>query len=406
MGKTFLSLFSAFKKEELCQLYVYPSFPNVDAVNSCYRITDRDAVKAIVPGLRTGGEVSAHEYTGNMIENKIDGMLYAKKSNDSAFKRIARDIVWKCSNWYSRELREWLNREAPDCIFLAPGYAGFIYDVALKIADARHIPIITYICDDYYVTDTANTWLVRYQQSFLRKKIYQTMKQSRLMIAISEEIKTKYIKEFAVDCTLIMTGANAGMFDCVTYQRPFKKFSYFGNIVLNRKESLVDIGKVLDEINLERGTDYQLNIYTRRAESSEFKGIKSIRICGFVTGEAFTKAFAEADCLVHVESFDKEMVDLVSGSISTKIADSLASGIPMLSYAPSGIASVEHLRRNNCAFIVDNYDCLKNTICQILDDDEKRRQISQNAIRTAEKYHASDKNSEYLKTLIKKIVGV
>ena len=30
MGKTFLSLFSQFDKEELCQLYIYPVIPNED----------------------------------------------------------------------------------------------------------------------------------------------------------------------------------------------------------------------------------------------------------------------------------------------------------------------------------------------------------------------------------------
>ena len=31
MGKTFLSLFSAFRPEELCQLYLYPAVPDTAA---------------------------------------------------------------------------------------------------------------------------------------------------------------------------------------------------------------------------------------------------------------------------------------------------------------------------------------------------------------------------------------
>lgn len=37
MGKTFLSLFSAFRPEELCQLYLYPAVPDTACCGSYYR---------------------------------------------------------------------------------------------------------------------------------------------------------------------------------------------------------------------------------------------------------------------------------------------------------------------------------------------------------------------------------
>ncbi len=43
MGKTFLSLFSAFRPEELCQLYLYPAVPDTACCGSYYRFTDREA---------------------------------------------------------------------------------------------------------------------------------------------------------------------------------------------------------------------------------------------------------------------------------------------------------------------------------------------------------------------------
>ena len=46
MGKTFLSLFTEFKKEELCQLYIYPTLPDVVVCNSYYRITDRNVLQS------------------------------------------------------------------------------------------------------------------------------------------------------------------------------------------------------------------------------------------------------------------------------------------------------------------------------------------------------------------------
>ena len=64
MGKTLMSLFSEFKKEELMQLYFYPSVPNVDVCDSCYRITDNDALHSILKRKSCGKEVVAKKTTG------------------------------------------------------------------------------------------------------------------------------------------------------------------------------------------------------------------------------------------------------------------------------------------------------------------------------------------------------
>lgn len=58
MGKTFLSLFSAFKPEELCQFYLYPTVPDTDCCGSYYRFTDRDALHSITCRNVVGGEIT------------------------------------------------------------------------------------------------------------------------------------------------------------------------------------------------------------------------------------------------------------------------------------------------------------------------------------------------------------
>lgn len=403
MGKTFLSLFSAFSKEELCQLYVFPSFPDADVASSFYRITDRDAIKRICPFLKAGSEVFPHDYTGSMVENETDKKFYGKSSNNQPLKRLLRDLVWKLSHWYTKDLQRWLDREKPDCIFLAPGYAKFVYDMALVISRKRNIPVITYICDDNYFLDTPETPVGRLQLRLLQKKTRQIMDGSELVVAISQEIAQQYSREFSVRSEVIMTGASFAVATESPEREQIKAFSYFGNLDLNREKSLVDIGRVLDEINAQRGTEYTLNIYTRNETPAEFERIRSIRMGGFLVGEAFSDTFHNADCLIHVEAFDNENIDLVKGSVSTKIADSLASGIPFLAYGPAGIASMEHLIRNDCAFVAHDRESLKTVIEELLTDREKRARISENARKTAECYHVSADNSRRLMTIVKQI---
>ena len=406
MGKTFVSLFSEFDKEELCQLYVYPSFPDVDVASSCYRITDREAIKAIVPSSCVGNEVFVHEYKGDMIEDKADSKFYAKRSNNQPLKRLIRDAVWKLSHWYSRKLRDWLDRENPTCIFLAPGYAKFIYDIALKISKDRNIPIITYICDDYYFLESPKSFLGRTELKLLQKKTRQILENTSLLVTISEEIKNQYSEEFGVKTQVIMTGSSFEPCDKAVVKDEIKSFSYFGNIGVNRERPLSHIGHTLDEINSERGTDYRLNIYTKsdnEAIRNAFCNIKSIRMCGFLVGDEFRKEFLEADCLIHVEDFSKETMDLVKGSVSTKIADSLSGGIPLLAYGPQGVASIEHLKRHHCAFVCTQYSKLKAVISELIEDKEKREKLTQNALDVAKKHHSCTFNSTKLKEIINQI---
>ena len=404
MGKTFVSLFSGFEKEELCQLYVYPSFPDVDAVHSCFRFTDRDAVKRICPFVQAGGQVLAHAYTGSMIENDTDKKIYGKTSNNQPVKRLLRDIVWKLSSWYTADLQRWLDRENPDCIFLAPGYARFIYDIALTISRKRNIPVITYICDDNYFLSEPGTLLGRIQLRLLQKKTREIMDGTKLVVAISKEIADQYSGTFGVESEVIMTGAGIAIVKNPPERKEIRKFCYFGNLDLNREKSLADIGRVLDEINEKQQTDYSLTIYTRNETPADFAPISSIRMGGFLVGEAFRAAFRGADCLVHVEAFDEENRDIVKGSVSTKIADSLASGIPLLAYGPGGIASMEHLKRNDCAFVAEGFEELKTVIGQLLEDGEKRARILENALATAERCHSSEANSLRLKAIVERIV--
>jgi hypothetical protein len=164
MGKTFLSLFSAFGKAELCQLYVHPTIPDVDACGSYYRITDRQVLKALPFGC-PGAEVSA-EQVQQQIALREAGTLPPppKRGGASAGKRLLRDAMWAMSGWYSSDLRKWLDREKPDRILVAPGAAKFLYNIALRIAKERKIPIVTYICDEYYFV--VNGYIHYYMYNF------------------------------------------------------------------------------------------------------------------------------------------------------------------------------------------------------------------------------------------------
>lgn len=407
MGKTLLSLFSSFEKNELCQLYVYPSVPNSDRCSSYFRITDKDILKSYFTAKVCSCEVYPDKNVNSIYEFKSDRSLYNNTKNRSPLRLLARDFMWRFSAWNNKSLKRWLNREKPDCIFVAPGKSKFIYDIALNISKKYKIPIVSYLCDEFYFVSAGQVFFERILRTCLKKKIEKLIAQSCCVITICNEAAEKYEKEFNCSTTTIMTGSSILKDEETASNTISNTITYMGNISSNRYISLMDIGRELNEINIEKGTDYKLCIYSPEQNPimiRPFDDIKAVEFCGFVTGEEYQKVFNSADIFVHVEAFDEKNIEKVKHSVSTKIADSLASGKCLFAYGPREVASMQHLIRNDCAIVATSREELKSVLKNALEDSELRKRVTENAVETAKRYHNSEVNSRLLKEVLQKAV--
>lgn len=407
MGKTFFGLFSEFSQNELCQFYVYPTLPNVKVCESYFRITDKEALKSIFKRKNTGRIISEEEikHENALYENSNSSKIYRDKNTNREIKIFVRDIIWKFSTWKSTSFKDWLSKEKPDVIFAAPGSSGFFYDLILSVAKGLNIPVVTYVCDDFYFSNKNKVGFVKkVYAKYIRKKITEIMKKSKEVVTISEELATDYAKEFGCKCTVVSTATNLKIKKephCVNG----KNVSYFGNLQLGREISLLDIAKVIDRYNLKYSSDMVLNVYT--ADDSEkikalFSGISCVKFHGFLSSNEMYKEMSKASILLHIESFENENRERVKYSISTKIADSLASGVFLFAYGPKGIASIEYLKRNNCAGVAVNKKQLQEKLFEYLNDFQIRNEIVGKALFTAKNNHDSRKQSELLKSILLK----
>ena len=101
-----------------------------------------------------------------------------------------------------------------------------------------------------------------------------------------------------------------------------------------------------------------------------------------------------------MEAFDPESIDKVRNSVSTKIADSLASGVPLVAYGPEEVSSMKHLMRHSCALTAIGPADLRQTLLRAFTDGAARRRAVENALATAETYHDSAVNSRVLKEIL------
>lgn len=410
MGITFLSLFSRFQREELCQLYIYPAYPDVDRCASFYRVTDKEVLSSLVKFRRPGGPVDPAliRPSQGLYEVAEDESFYRSRKNKSALRRLLRDGMWKLSRWYSPQLKAWLREQKPDCIFIAPGVAKFIYDITLRIAKKENIPIVTYICDEYYFVNRPKEWMDRLRLKLLQGKIKKLVTASEHLVVICDELKQAYGQGFGVPTTTLMTGTATPVTKAPRAIPQPRSICYFGNIRCNRYLSLAQIGRVLDGINGEQGTDYSLKIYTSEKDPDilgTFQNIRSIRLEGFLTGDAFRQAFDRAELLLHVEAFDEASIDYVRHSVSTKIGDSLGSGIPLLAYGPEEVSSMAHLLRHRCALTACSEDALKPMLLKAFSDEAARTETVEQALKTARQLHSSEENGRRLRQIVEAAVS-
>ena len=392
-GKTMRTLFSSFNEEELCQLYITPTLPDVDVCKSYFRITDKDILKSFIKFKVDGQEVFYSEYNSTIkgqYETENDEKLYRNPKNKLPFRMLLRDVMWSLSKWYNKKLVNWIKEQNPTHIFLVPGPSKFLYNIALKVSKKFNLPIISYICDDYYFVKKPKTLLGQIHQRKLNKKIELLMSKTSKLITICDEINSEYSTYFNVPAVTVMTGNSIKIEDHPKNQREVKTIVYMGNIRCNRYTSLVDIGKILDLINSENKTDVQLKIFTAEKDESilkNFYGISSIKLCGFVSGEEYLKEFRTADIHLHVEAFDDESIDLVKHSISTKIADCLASGTCLFAYGPGQVASISYLKRYNVAHVCTDICKLKDALSNVIFNSNLREKCVINALNIARENH-------------------
>ncbi len=398
IGKTLDSLFDSFQTDELCQLYTYPSFPDIKKCSSYFRLSDIDILKN--PLRKNKGMVVENSIindSNDIFDSEQSKKTIKKWKRNGPVTVLLRDLMWGLFGWKTKKLYKWIKNESPTHVFVLPGRFTFISKIAIRISKDFSIPLITYICDDFYFVNKPKSLFGKVSLSLLRKQIDKTISNSSLLITVSNELTTAYTKKFSINYLTIMTGTNYEIKKEPVVKDQVGIINYFGNIDLGRYNSLFEIGLALDEINRETHSSFTLNVYSSEVTNEAlhlFKQTQSVVFRGYVSGFEYSDLFSKSDLLVHVESFEKKYIDRVKHSVSTKIADSLASGICLFSFGPSNVSSIMHLVRNGYPLVVTEKDELVERLKNALFDKNLRLKSSLCGLSIAQEYHNSKETSK------------
>jgi len=389
-GKTLSSFFQDWDPNKLAQIYFHSEVPTSHICNHYYRITDKDILNSI---LRPWGKCVGKVFNKNDIkdgrsssrtDSGVTRKLYSLGRKRTSGIYLARNAVWTLGNYKNDALINWIRDFSPDVIFFAAGDYAFAYDLTRFIAHDFNIPVIMYCCDDYYINRlNPDSKLSNIVYKGLMKSVNRLSTYVAAIITICDKMTEEYKKIFDVPIYTVYTGYShsgnpEGNGDGIVY---------LGNLGFSRYSSLIDIGKALQRIDRR----YFIHVYSAEERPHILEQLNKengIIFHGSVDKDDVIRIISESMLVVHTESFLEQNIYKIQYSVSTKIADLLASGRCIFAYGPNNIASMEYLLDNDAAFVVNSKDELIDALRNALTQPYIREKRIQNAKRLAEDNHS------------------
>jgi len=407
MGKTLMAYFKGWDPDDIAQLYVHSEIPTDGICKNYYRMTDKEIIKSVFTR-KSGTVFREQDIKKDEINSRTDtgatAQLYQKARSRTPFIYFARNLWWTCGAWKTKKLLNWVNEFSPDVIFLASGDYSFIYKIALKLAKYKNIPLAVSCMDDYYFNNlNEHKFGGKLVHKAYMKQVRKTMEYSSCLFPICEKMSRDYGKLFGKPSYTL--GTPSSIADKLSYEKT-NAISYMGNLGFKRHLQLVSIGKALKNVNCEGKPQY-IDVYSAESRPeilSELTEENGIKFHGSVSSEKVLEIMGQSLAVIHTESFDPETRKSVAYSVSTKIADSLASGTPIFAYGPAEVASIEYLRENDAAYCISEPSALEKGLTELIENTERREEILANARALAIKNHSSDKNCKMIREVLEQII--
>lgn len=406
-GRTLGNFFVGWPKECLSQFFLVGN-PDSYYCNSFFRVSDRQAMNAVLGKKDIGGVVLANDLSHDTVAQNNGGN--GKITERNALTMLCREAVWRTDRWMKSGYWNWVGEFSPDIVLLQAGDCGFMYKIAVETSKRCGSKLVIYNSEAYYYKNfdyfrgkgLAHKLYPIFLKK-LRKSLEEAYSMASCIIYICDQLKEQYSKDFTVKSETVFTGSEV-RYLAKTKNNAFFTTVYCGNLGLKRHESLIDIAEVLQSIS----EDLYLDVYGKVPDSTvavALNNCKGIRTHGLVPYEQVKQTLSDSDLILYVESFDSFYQEDIKFGFSTKIADSLSSGNCFLLYAPNHFACYQYLKNNHAAYTASTKDELYTILKELVTNPKAREKYRDSALELAEKNHRIDKNSKKFQEILRKTVG-
>lgn len=379
-GITMKGLLSAWSNDKKAEFYCDIEPPDFSAANDYFRVTDMQMLTAFI------GKKAKHIFHDNTENTNTVSTQATVEQRDAHASRIPswlkkrkynfglkwfREFLWEISPWGHKALKQWIDSISPAVVVYMVGESIFMDRLVLRTIRRTSAKLVLYNGEAYRIIDLNKRKGI--ERAYYRKveRLYQILnRNASLVIFNCEPLMAGYSAIYHPSSKQIVA-YNSASCTCSAYRAHSPLvISYFGNLGVGRADSLIQVADVLYDID----RDLVINIYgnATNANKEKFEQHANIRYHGFVPPQSLQNILEGSDILIHVESFDKEIFSKLRYAFSTKLAQYLCAGRPLLCYAPKDCASAEYLKQENGAVVATNVSELTNGLKKLIEDPEFR----------------------------------
>ncbi len=391
-GRTLQNFLAGWPADKLAQFFVKNHAPDFSVCKRYFRVTDMQALKAFL-GKRAEGRIITE------AEIEVCGIKKERKrSNRNPATMLLREMIWNSRRWQKCGFMQWVDQFSPEIILLQAGDSGFMLRLARSLAKKYNIPLVIYNSEAYYFKKHNYFRHKGLSQCFyplfrhyFRKEMTKTLSIASCAVYIHEDLKKLYDQEFSLPSVCIHTATELQPLKYIARNR-IPKVTYLGNMGVGRHEQLVELANVLQQVCPEAYLDVYGSIPNKDVKNA-FTACPGIRHYGMISYDEVLRTIRESDILVHVENFSDFYKKDSAYAFSTKIADSLASGICFLLYAPKELSCTKYLLDNNAAYVATDKMQLTQQLIQLCNEPDSRFRYLPQAAALARKNHSSAENT-------------
>lgn len=413
-SRAFESYFSGWDRDRIRQIFSNTKKPAKGHCDELYQITDQRMLarwkgKKVETGIIYHYDDLADEWLSNDLEVNDPSVerLYRSGSKKSPLKHLLRGLLWKKKFWCTDHLNAWLDDYRPELVFLSFSDDFFINNIALYVARRFNIPIISSIGDDYYFNTkfSLNPAYLLYKGLY-RRKIREVFAHGGSAIYIGDKIRDKYNAEFGLDGKTVYLTSDLERREFCPIHTQNPKICYFGNIRLGRNESLSEIATALGTIN----DSYRVDVFSNERYPEYIQILKeNPHVCynGSVPYSEVQRRMKECDLLLVVEGFSEENVNKTRYSLSTKVADTLSSGVCGFAYGSYDCGAIEYASQCGGMQVCTQRDstALRQSLLSLLNSEELQKQYYDRAKAVAAQNHTLQNSTAIFLRLAQEVVA-
>lgn len=397
-SRTLDSYFHGFPNENLVQIFSDSRIPQKGHCSKLFQITDAALIRRMFLKRKAAPKVFLRENLNDNTQSGEDSFLRAPRKKTYIY-RLLRKFIWKKRYWDTKELESLVHSFRPDAIFVTSSPHFFTFEMALHFSHEYRIPIIFSITDDYYfvsskVNPVGHIYLKKY-----RKLIDRVMSEKCCGVFVSEPSQEKYCSFFKIPGKVIYLSSGMApvlLNEKIDINRPFY---YFGNGGFGREESIHQFAAAMEQAGLKN----ELRVYGSGYKKRNLP--KLLKLCGFVQYSKIKSIEEEAGALVYLESIKDRYGGLVKYSLSTKTADYLCSGKPIIVYGNRHSGAVNFMKDHNCAPVATSFRELVQLLSSLKDGSIDTTLFAKNCYETARDCFCVEKQSANFLKFINSFLG-